>query len=318
MLRVPRWEAGRQTILLRVPRPLCGLLLYLRRTACRPASQLHLCGFFCKAFFDLDGFYLGQPVGGFFELGEVDFFFQQHLALVADPGVAFDGAAHALGCELVGVGLAFHQNELAAATVFGVGLEHGVGGGGAAGKAVEDDGVWLAGQLQNALQQGHRFGRDGALLVFEHAHFQQGSLGVLGVTDFVVEPESLGGTALFDIREIALETRLIAAVVTPPNATLRVPFFELRFLHAPVSARRWPFNDTPVGAGNGIGAFAVIVAGRQVARSPRSTRIVVGVGEAVIHLHCALQQIGPPLLLVFGVDQHIVVVFAEELCGVLG
>ena len=32
-------EPGRQRFLLRVPRPLCGLLLYLRRTRCRPSSR---------------------------------------------------------------------------------------------------------------------------------------------------------------------------------------------------------------------------------------------------------------------------------------
>ena len=30
------WETGRQCVLLLVPRPLCGLLLDLRKTPCRP------------------------------------------------------------------------------------------------------------------------------------------------------------------------------------------------------------------------------------------------------------------------------------------
>ena len=34
-----RWESGRLSALLRVPRPLCGLLLYLRHALSRPDSQ---------------------------------------------------------------------------------------------------------------------------------------------------------------------------------------------------------------------------------------------------------------------------------------
>ncbi len=91
----------------------------------------------------LDRVHPGQPLSGFLEMGERDFFFQQRLALRAFPSVTLDGAAHALGREAVGVVLAFDQDEAAVAAVFGVGLEHRVGGGAGAGEAVEDEGVGL-------------------------------------------------------------------------------------------------------------------------------------------------------------------------------
>ena len=86
----------------------------------------------------LDCGHPGQPLMGFLELGEGDFFFEQGFALRAAPGIAVDGAAHPFSGQPVSVILAFDQDEAAVATVFGVGPEHGVGGGAAAGEGVED------------------------------------------------------------------------------------------------------------------------------------------------------------------------------------
>ena len=47
----------------------------------------------------------------------------------------------------------------ASAVVFGIGFEHRVGGGAAAGKAVEHQRVRVGGKSQNALNQSHGFWR---------------------------------------------------------------------------------------------------------------------------------------------------------------
>ena len=117
-------------------------------------AQHHLGGIVrAKTFGGLDGLDLGQPLIGLLELGEVDFFFQQGLVLRALPGVAANGTAHPLGREAVGVVFTFNQDEAAVAVVTRIGLEHGMGRGAAASKAVQHDAIGRACHQNELLNQ---------------------------------------------------------------------------------------------------------------------------------------------------------------------
>ena len=118
---------------------------------------------------------------------------------------------------------------------------------------------------------------------------------------------------MFDFRQITLYRRNVASVLTPPNTPLSVPLFELGLLDAPVVSRWRAENDAPAWAGDGISAFAVMIASRQVTSLPWSFGVLVRVVIARIHVRCTFQQVWSPLLFVPGVHQHIVMVFAEKL-----
>ena len=119
-----------------------------------------------------------------------------------------------------------------------------MGGGAGAGEGVEDEGVVVGTKLKHTLDQGHRLGRDGAFAVLQHAHFNQCLLRVLRVAHFVVEPQGLRGTALFDVRQKPLKARHIVAVIAPPNSTLGIELNEFLLADTPVSTRWWTIENS--------------------------------------------------------------------------
>jgi hypothetical protein len=73
-------------------------------------------------------------------------------------GVALGHAPDALAGDVVGdVCVHFNEDETALAAVFGVLLEHGMTGGAGPGEAVENEGVFVGGDLQDALNQSRWF-----------------------------------------------------------------------------------------------------------------------------------------------------------------
>ena len=140
----------------------------------------------------LDGFHLLQPFLGLLELGEGDLLFQQCLALRTQPGIALDGAAHPFGGEAVGIVLAFHQDEAAAAVVAGVGFQHRVGGGAGAGEGVEDEGVRCGSNADNPIQQFHWLWC-GEWGFFPTKNLSQLFLCPVAVIDLAVSPNGLRG-----------------------------------------------------------------------------------------------------------------------------
>ena len=232
-------------------------------------------------------------------------------------GHALDDPPHPLRGDRIHVVLALDQHETAVAAVLPVQRQDRLGGSAGAGEGVEDDGVLVGGDLEDAFQEADRL-HGGKVREIIGEKLQEGSLGILGVTDFLVRPDRLRNQTLLYLRKESLDGRDLVFVLTPPDSTIFVHPVKVLLRIAPEVTRWRSFDDSPARTCNGIDSLAVRIASRQVAGFPRPARVVVRIAVTGIGFIGSRQQAKLELVLHSRIDQDEIVVFGEVLGAALG
>lgn len=128
------------------------------------------------------------------------------------------------------IGKHFDLDEPTIAAVFNVLFEHGMSCRAGAGKAVEDDGVFVSGDLQDALNQAGGFWCDENIIRgIEINQFEQFLLAFLCVANLSVKPHGLGYPTIFNLMQESLGLRNGVAILAPPDPVIVIQLLEFFF-----------------------------------------------------------------------------------------
>src|SRR5690606_18899003 len=119
------------------------------------------------------------------------------------------------------------------------------------------------------------------------------------MANFIIEPECLRNSAIFNFGQELFIGGYIVLVFTPPDTVVRIGLPEIFLGSGPVSARGRSFQNTSAGTYDAVSALAIVVSGRTISGLRRASRVVVRVRIPRVHFFSAAKKIYRPIFFSF-------------------